>query len=93
MKSIYDYLDDIEDVLSQEGECSHRASHEEDGIYDSVERSLSARGRLQIHAILVQMREADYENVMEIASKVAEERYEKEKNGTYWGEEAPDKGR
>ena len=82
MKSIYDYLDDIEDVLSQEGECVHRASHEEDGIYDSVERSLSARGRLEIHAILLQMREADYDQVLEIVSKVADERYEREKNET-----------
>ena len=82
MKRIDDYVDDIEDVLSQEGECLHRASHEEDGIYDSVERGLSARGRLEIRAILLQMRQADYDNVMEIVSKVADERYERERNET-----------
>ena len=82
MKNIDDYLDDIEDVLSQEGECLHRASHEEDGIYDSVERGLSARGRREIWEILVHMRESDYDNVMEIVSKVADERYEREKNET-----------
>ena len=82
MKSIYDYVDDIEDVLSQEGECLHRASHEEDGIYDSVERGLSARRRLEIQEILLRMREADYSHVMEIVSKVADERHEKERNET-----------
>ena len=79
MKSIDDYVDDIEDVLSQEGECLHRASHEEDGIYDSVERGLSERGRLEIQEILVQMRQADYDRIMEIVSKVADERYERER--------------
>ena len=79
MKSIDDYVDDIEDVLSQEGECLHRASHEEDGIYDSVERGLSERGRLEIQEILLQMRQSDYERVMEIVSKVADERYERER--------------
>ena len=79
MKRIDDYLDDIEDVLSQEGECLHRASHEEDGIYDSVERGLSERGRLEIQEILVQMRQADYDRIMEIVSKVADERYERER--------------
>ena len=82
MKSIDDYLDDIEDVLSQEGECLHRASHEEDGIYDSVERGLSARGRLEIQQILMQFKQENYDTVMEIVSKVADERYERERNET-----------
>ena len=80
MKTIDDYLDDIEDVLSQEGECVHRASHEEDGIYDSVERSLSARGRSQVWRILFQFQQDVQDLVMDIVSKVAEEKDEKERN-------------
>jgi len=76
MKSIDDYLDDIEDVLSQEGECLHRASHEEDGIYDSVERSLSKVGRMQAWRILYEFRLETVDYVMEIVGKMAEENWE-----------------
>ena len=76
MKSIDDYLDDIEDVLSQEGECLHRASHEEDGIYDSVERSLSKVGRMQAWRILYEFRLETVDYVMEIVGKMADENWE-----------------
>ena len=82
MKSIYDYVDDIEDVLSQNMECTHSQDWDEFNTYDSAEYSLTERGRLEIQEILLQMRQADYERVMEIVSKVADERYEKERDET-----------
>ena len=82
MKSIYDYVDDIEDVLSQECECTHSQDWDEFNTYDVAEYSLREKGRLKIHAILLQMREADYENVMEVVSKVAEEKHERENTET-----------
>ena len=66
MKTLDDYLDDIEDVLAAEGECQHRASHEEDGIYDSVEHSLSKLGRIQAWRILYQLKQDTFNYVMEI---------------------------
>ena len=66
MKTLDDYLDDIEDVLATEGECQHRESHEEDGIYDSVEHSLSKLGRIQAWRILYQLKQDTFNYVMEI---------------------------
>ena len=80
MKSIDDYLDDIEDVLATEGECQHRASHEEDGIYDSVEHSLSKLGRIQAWRILYQFKQDTVDHVMEIINKVAEEKQDNNRN-------------
>ena len=82
MKSIDDYVDDIEDVLSQECECRHSQDWDEFNTYDVAEYSLREKGRLGIHAILLQMREADYDNFMEVVSKVAEEKHERENNET-----------
>ena len=82
MKSIDDYLDDIEDVLSQEGECEHSSDWDEGRQWDTAEYSLTERGRLEIQEILVQMRQADYDRVIEIVSKVADERYERERDVT-----------
>ena len=82
MKSIDDYLDDIEDVLSQEMECTHSQDWDEFNTYDSAEYSLSARGRSQVWHILYQLKQDTHELVMEIVSKVADERYEREKNET-----------
>ena len=79
MKSIDDYLDDIEDVLSQEMECTHSQDWDEFNTYNSAEYSLSARGRLQIWQILYQFKQDVQDLVMEIASKVAEEKDEKER--------------
>jgi len=80
MKTIDDYVDDIEDVLSQEMECTHSQDWDEFNTYDSAEYSLSARGRLQIWQILYQLKQDTHELVIEIVSKVADERYEREKN-------------
>ena len=79
MKTIDDYLDDIEDVLSQEMECTHSQHWDEFNTYDSAEYSLSARGRLQIWQILYQFKQDVQGLVMEIVSKVADERYERER--------------
>ena len=80
MKSIDDYLDDIEDVLSQNMECTHSQDWDEGRTWDNAEYSLSARGRLQAWHILYQLKQDTYELVMEIVSKVADERYERERD-------------
>ena len=55
MKTTDDYVDDIEDVFAEEGECQHKQYHEEDGIYDQAEYSLTQRGRVLLGKIVKQI--------------------------------------